>query len=63
VNKDNFVKDNNSGTVLNCILESVVKDQYFGKVQLRTLGISQYILGFVECVDGITEEYVQAFIL
>jgi hypothetical protein len=34
-----------------------VKDQYFGKVQIRTLGISEYALGFVEGVDGITEEY------
>jgi hypothetical protein len=34
-----------------------MKDQYFGKVQLRTLGISEYALGFVVCVDGITEEY------
>jgi hypothetical protein len=36
-----------------------MKDQYFGKVQLRTLGISEYALGFVECVDGMTEEYVR----
>jgi hypothetical protein len=37
--------------------------QYFGKVHLRTLGITEYALGFVECVDEITEEYVQAFIV
>jgi hypothetical protein len=40
-----------------------VKDQYFGIVQLRTLGMSEYVLVFVECADGIREEYVEAFIL
>jgi hypothetical protein len=52
VKKDNIVKENISGTFGN-----------FGKVQLRTLEISEYFLGFLDSVDGITEEYVQAFII
>jgi hypothetical protein len=42
--------------------KSVLKEQYFRKVQLRTLEISEYILGVSGCVDGTREEYVQAFI-
>jgi hypothetical protein len=40
-----------------------MEDNYFGKVKLRTLGITEYYFGFAECVDEITEEYVQASIL
>jgi hypothetical protein len=35
-----------------------LKDHYFVKVQLRRLEISEYIPGFSDCVDGITEKKI-----
>jgi hypothetical protein len=67
-NNDNNRKDNIPDTVENCksqynILayhgpESVLKNQYFGKVHLRRLDISEYIPGFSDSLDGITEKYI-----
>jgi hypothetical protein len=45
------------------VCENILKDKYFGKIQLGTLEISKYIPGFLYCVDGIVEKYIRAFLM
>jgi hypothetical protein len=40
-----------------------VKDQHFLRIQFRTLEISEYVPGFIDCVEEITEIYMQEFVI
>jgi hypothetical protein len=44
-------------------LKSVLKNQYFGKMQLRTIEIYELIPRFTDLVDGITEIYMEEFLM